>query len=434
MRTGQSSVTRRSAEDPGAAAVTPGARAWPKRALAAALAASLAVLSAVVLPTAADAAPPSAEVRYSWPESVGGPDCSARSPLTCGYTNAFVRLVDALPAWSGEGARPQAWVSFYSVNQPRIRTALLAADARGVAVHLVTWRIKTKDTGLPSDHLGVDLTGELKAMVEALALSDHSTVTVCQGSCFAGGNAGRQHAKLLATADPVAKQYRVMSGSGNSVWQSDDGAWNDWVVESSKPHYTMVADYLNRAKKDRKQKTPKPVKDKALDSTLYLMPVTNDPLLTKLKAVRYRKGCTVRVDMYQASGSAVVTRYVDRLVKIHKAGCFVRVIGNNALSGADPAWPAATIARLQAAGIEVLDGYRGPLLHMHEKRVVIDAKGVSGDWIGSVNWTRPSLETNMENALWRNGKTAALEGIAHDDRLARHAEPWVAASPVPPPT
>ncbi|RYZ28505.1 MAG: hypothetical protein EOP01_06470, partial [Propionibacteriaceae bacterium] len=99
--------------------------------------------------------------------------------------------------------------------------------------------------------------------------------------------------------------------------------------------------------------------------------------------------------------------------------------------GADPAWPAATIVRLQAAGIEVLDGYRGPLLHMHEKRVVIDAKGVSGDWIGSVNWTRPSIETNMENALWRDGKAAALEGIEHDDRLARHAQPWVAAPSVP---
>lgn len=217
------------------------------------------------------------------------------------------------------------------------------------------------------------------------------------------------------------------------MWWSDDGSWNDWVVESSKSHYTMVADYLNRAKKDRKQKTPKPVRDKAIDSTLYLMPVTNDPLLGKLKAVRYRKGCTVRVDMYQASGSSVASRYADQLIRIHKAGCFVRVIGNNALSGADPAWPVAMIAKLRAAGVEVLDGHQNGTLTMHEKRVVIYAKGVAGDWIGSVNWTRPSIDTNMENALWRNGRTAALEGIAHDDLLARHAQPWVVPVPAPVP-
>jgi hypothetical protein len=29
----------------------------------------------------------------------------------------------------------------------------------------------------------------------------------------------------------------------------------------------------------------------------------------------------------------------------------------------------------------------------------------------------------MENELWRNGKAAALEGIAHDDLLVRHAQP-----------
>lgn len=413
-------------------AVTTAAREWPRLVLAAALTVALVMLQAVALPPAASAAPSTSEVQTSLPEAAGGVDCSARNPLACAYTNTFVGLVDALPAWSGLGSRPQAWVSFYSVNQPRIRATLLAADARGVAVHVVTWRIKTKDTGLPTDHLGLDLTGELKLIAEGLAFSDHSSVTVCQGSCFSGGNAGRQHAKLLATADPYAKQYRVVSGSGNSVWWSDDGSWNDWVVESSKSHYKMVADYLNRAKKDRKQKTPKPVKDKALDSTLYLMPVTNDPLLGKLKAVRYRKGCTVRVDMYQASGASVASRYADQLIRIHKAGCFVRVIGNNALSGADPAWPVAMIAKLRAAGVEVLDGHRNGVLTMHEKRVVIDAKGVAGDWIGSVNWTRPSIDTNMENVLWRNGKAAALEGIAHDDLLALHAHPWVAAGPIPP--
>jgi hypothetical protein len=401
------------------------ARVRSRVALPLLLAGLVGALQVVVAPPAAQADPASLQVQYSMPQAAGGVDCSAGNPLNCSYTNTLVGLVDALPAWSGVGTRPQAWVSFYSMNQSRLRASLLAADARGVAVHLVTWRLKTKDTGEDSDHVGKEPTGQLKVLVDGLALSNHSKATVCKGSCFSGGYAGREHAKILATYDPVGTQYRVVSGSGNSVWWSDDQSFNDWVVESSSSHYKMVADYLKRAEKDRKQKTPKPVTDKALGSTLYLMPVTNDPLLTKLKAVRYQEGCTVRVAMYQASNSRVAWRYADQLVRISKAGCFVRVIGNRAMLGATPAWPEAMIARLRLGGVTVLDGHRNAGWTMHEKRVTISAAGVTGDWIGSVNWTRPSIATNMENALWRSGSDAALEGIAHDDVLALYAQPWV---------
>ena len=74
--------------------------------LAAALTVALLLLQAVALPGKADAAPSTSEVQTSLPEAAGGTDCSARSPLTCPYTNTFVGLVDALPAWSGKGSRP----------------------------------------------------------------------------------------------------------------------------------------------------------------------------------------------------------------------------------------------------------------------------------------------------------------------------------------
>jgi PLD-like domain len=360
---------------------------------------------------------PTTKAQYSLPAAAGGPGCSNATPSACGYTNAFVALVDGLPHWYGVGARPKVWVSFYSMNQPRIRASLLAADNRGVEVHLVTWRLKTKDTGAESDEQGTEPTGELKRLIDGLKLSRHSTATVCKGSCFASGYTGREHAKILATYNPDTKDYEVLSGSGNSVWWTDDGSWNDWLLESSPSHYRMVADYLTRAQKDKKQTTPPPVTDRDLHTTLYLMPLSDDPLLTKLEAATFRPSCTVRVDMYQASSSKLAKRYVDELVRIQGAGCFVRVIANR------PSWPSSLIKRLKAGGVTVLDGHRNGDWSMHEKRVTISAAGATGDWIGSVNWTKASVDSNMENAVWRYGQAAADEGIAHDDLLAQWSLP-----------
>ena len=364
---------------------------------------------------------------YTVPEAAGGPDCSAARPMGCSYTNTIVAGLDALPAYRGKGARPEAFLSLYSANQVRITVAALAADRRGVAVHFVTWRLKTKGTGEDSDREGLEPTGPRKYIADGLAQSDHSTATVCKGSCFESGYKGRMHAKLLATHDPYAKRYLTVSSSGNSVYWTDDGSWNDFYVSPSRRHYEQVAKYLTRAEQDKKQGTPKPKTQGGV--TLYLMPLTSDPLLRKLKAVRRASaGCTLRVDMYQATSSKVPARYVKELLRIDRLGCRVRLIGDAGTVAAKPNWPPKTIEELRAGGVELLADSKAAV--MHQKRVVIYApdqrggKDASGDMIGSVNWTGPSLTTNMENEVWRSGVDAALEGIRHDEVLAHWSRPW----------
>ena len=283
----------------------------------------------------------------------------------------------------------------------------MAADARGVTVQLIMWDGRTSSV-----------------MAEfAKSLNDGKTAgsyfKVCKGACLGPTSRAAAHqASTTPKSSPSARSTCLAarwrrtsraSAPATSATRTRRSSFNVWRIIPNNPTlYNGASAYIAKMRADKDRRTTTVTKIAVGDTTMYLYPqksYTPDLQLNLLKATSCRGAKkTIRVAQYVWTFAR--KPIADRLARLKRAGCDVKVIVNYDSDLLD----ARVLTVLLRARIPVFNAHKIGTIHTHAKDLYISAL-VSGRQqnlvvSGSLNLTRGSLYANDEAGYKINSAAA----------------------------
>lgn len=292
-------------------------------------------------------------------------------------SDAIAANIEATPA--GEAIE----VSTFVIDSEKIADALVRADRRGVAVHVIVAR-----NMMPRSATSRSLARALNAAPARSWL--RWSVTAARGPF------GMMHEKTFRFSRAGAARWITMTGSYNASERADRASYATmWQVVGRRDIYDRFADVFAQQRAQRSLATPYRAYD-GDDWSAYFFPEgprgpARDPVLQRLAAIPARPATEIRVvmfSMWEARG----TRIAERLAALARGGARISLV-------AGPTVSSDVIATLRSGGVRVRSGCFADGSYAHGKDMsasyVVDGRRESWTWIGSDNWTSRAVSSDQ---------------------------------------